>query len=505
MKGLLIVLSGLALAVSYPQAAKIIAVKGDPEVFKSVKNEWTKTAKGSEVRSTDKVRCGKDSRADILLDNGHRVRMWPKSEISLNKIESGQTDIKLIFGRIRSFVKKLRPREKFEVKTPVAVCSVRGTDFSVEVGEDNKVMVEVYEGQVAAREELTGSEVLVNPGEFTSIVTNMAPQTPREIPRETEQGSGMTPEEAIKEESKREIFQEISKEDVLSRAAEEIKLAEYQNGKAMIDVSGNRVRLEEYIVRSQPNEFKYVVLNTREDRFDFGKILFTFNKTLPEDLTEATRNMFLAEGETQPALWLTDVVSVMSNTIDQVNEEATGADNQYNPKYWTLGFASYKFSVNNKTWWEFNDTNINGILDSGEISYYNIATGAKINFASDFQYDSTLGKYYYMDGAAKVYFNELTQPSGEESMHFLSKNNYANGQWITADDYVISDEGKIITLSDLQGLSSAELEKKAYESNFERVYSCSAFNGRKIDLVFSAKLLIDSGMLNLPNPKNVEK
>ncbi|OGS11929.1 MAG: hypothetical protein A2386_06845 [Elusimicrobia bacterium RIFOXYB1_FULL_48_9] len=110
-----------------------------------------------------------------------------------------------------------------------------------------------------------------------------------------------------------------------------------------------------------------------------------------------------------------------------------------------------------------------------------------------------------MDGAAKVYFNELTQPSGEESMHFLSKNNYANGQWITADDYVISDEGKIITLSDLQGLSSAELEKKAYESNFERVYSCSAFNGRKIDLVFSAKLLIDSGMLNLPNPKNVEK
>ncbi|OYV25043.1 MAG: hypothetical protein B7Z82_08930 [Halothiobacillus sp. 20-54-6] len=38
----------------------------------------------------------------------------------------------------------------------------------------------------------------------------------------------------------------------------------------MIDVNGNRVRIEEYIIRPTPTDFKLVVLNGRADRFDYG-------------------------------------------------------------------------------------------------------------------------------------------------------------------------------------------------------------------------------------------
>lgn len=500
-------LAVLALALPLTlQAAKITSTTGKTEIYRSSDKGWQSAAAGEELVSGSKVRCGARARAEILTTGGHKVRLWSKSEISVDNVDGAETKIGLVIGRLRSWVKKMRSNEKFEIKTPVAVCSVRGTDFMVEVDENKLMRVEVYEGQVAAGDERTGAQVLLNPGQFIQMSPNQPPQEPKALPDEQKTGSdeGVKLINETREEARNEIFQELSKESVLSRADEEIKLAEYQNGKAMIDVSGNRVRLEEYIVRTNPNEFKYVVLNSRAERFDFGKIVFTFNSALPEDLTLATKNMFTYEGEVKPGLWLTNVISVMSNTQDQVNEEAGGGDmfvdDPVNPSYWTLGFSNYKFSVNNKTWWEFSDANTNGILESGEISYYNVATGAKLSFSTDFTLDADTNKYYFLDSAgAKVYFNEFQQPTGQDSFHFYQKNNYTSDQWITAEDYVINDDGKIISAADLRGFTAQKLKDKTYESNFERVYTCSEFQGRKIDLVFSVKLLVDSGILQLPD------
>src|SRR3989339_413140 len=518
-KTILLAAAVLLIGAMPASSARISSVSGKPEIQSSAAAGWKAAGKGDKLHSNARIRCGKSSRAEIITDNGHRIKVWPRSEVALEKIDGAETRMQLFAWRIRSMVKKLRGTNKFEVKTPVAVCSVRGTDFSVEL-DKNATKVEVYEGQVAAHEEMTGSEVMVNAGQYTSIEANQPPAEPKAMPEGAgEQAPALTPEEAAREESKREVFQEISKDEVLARAADEIKLAEFQNGKALIDASGHRVRLEEYIVRSQANEFKYVVLNTRDEfaddpanpgngHFNFGKIVFTFNDTLPDDLTQATRNMFYSEGATKQSLYLTDVLSVMSNTVDQVNDVASGGnmfpDNTYQPKSYTLGFGSYEFSVNNQPWWRFSDRNSNGRLDNGEITYYNIATGNAYNFSTDYTYDSTLGQYYYTDANNnRVYFSEFSQPSGPDALHFYNKNNYSAGQWIATDDYIINDEGKILTVSDIQGLSSPELKAKAYESNFERVYAASVFEGRKIDLVFSAKLLIDSGMLGLPDPNNL--
>lgn len=490
-------------------AAKVVSVTGAPEVLVNAGGTWhAATATGGmKVASASRVRCDAGSTASIVTENGHKLKIFPGSEVALSAVDGNATTVQVITGRLRSWVKKLKKHGKFEVKTPVAVCSVRGTDFSVEYGADKKARVEVYEGMVAAREERTGAEVFVTPGTGVTITQNQAPEKPQPLPENTGGPSDARLPAVInesKEEARAEIFQELNREAVLARSAEEIKLAEYQNGKALVDASGSRVRLEEYIVRTQPNEFKYVVLNTRPDRFDFGKIIFTFNDTLPDDLTLATRTMFHADSPTRPQWWLTDVTSVMSNTIDQVNEDAHGgrmfADNPSNPRGWTLGFNTYAFSVNNKTWWSYADTNVNGTVDGGELSYFNIATGNKLSFTTDFSYDAAAGKYYYEDAAGeKVYFNEFSQPGGNDTFHFYQRNNYADGQWISAEDYIIDDNGHVVGLSDLTNLSSESLKQKAYESNFERVYACSVFEGRTIDLVFSAKLLMDAGMLSMPD------
>jgi len=111
-----------------------------------------------------------------------------------------------------------------------------------------------------------------------------------------------------------------------------------------MDVRGYRARLEEYVYRPPEDKtmFKYVVLNERENRFDFGRIYFYFNKELPTNLNDATKYMFYKEGSTAPDWYLTNLDSIMSNTYDKILEKASGgimvADNPSSPASWSLFF-----------------------------------------------------------------------------------------------------------------------------------------------------------------------
>ncbi len=503
------------LILNIPQLSaqlKVTRVVGEVKARDDATMEWQTVSRGQNISAGAQIKTSRRSSVEGVTIQNHKIKIDENSIVAVDEASKNANVFSMMVGKIRSWVKRLRPIDKYHVRTPVSVISVRGTDFSVSVDEANKVRVEVYEGIVAAREEMTGIEIEIPEGHSTTIIENTPPSAPEKLDIEKTE----IPEtERIKSVVQAEMFDEISKDAVLSRAAAEIKLAEFQNGKAIIDVHGKRVRLEEYVVRPAENQFKYVVLNTRENRFDFGKLLFTFNSALPRDLTEATKNMFYYDGVTKPSNWLTGVDSVMSNTVDKVNEVATGgnmyADNPANPKSWYLMFNEFKFLVNDKKWWDFTDSNQNGRLDSGELLYYNIATGLPLNFRTDFQYDSKLGKYYFLDGERKVYFNEFSQPGGPEVFHFYQRNNYSKNQWIAASDYIADDDGKIITIADLKNKKPEELRDYAYKLNLQRTYTSSAFTNQNakndkgeitIDLVFSSKLLVDSGILSLPNPQN---
>ncbi|MCX7940146.1 MAG: FecR family protein, partial [Endomicrobia bacterium] len=469
--------------------AVIGQVSGKVEIFAN--NIWQKAAVGKVLSSEDKIRTYKKSYCVIMFKDGHTVKISENTELTISSLISDKIELKLDKGRVRSKVSKLTQEQTFKVRTPTLVFAVRGTDFAVEY-DDGKTKLDVYEGVVAAIEEISGREVEVNEGKSLFYTPGVEePIQIREIPledlkkKETEDKEiTVLPEKSAQEqfraELEQEIYYEISREQVLSRAAEEIKLAEYQNGKTLVDVFGKRVRLEEYIVRPQPNQFKYVVLNTREDRFDFGKILFTFNKNLPNDLTIVTKNMIEYYGSKKPEYILKEVDSVISNTVDTINEKATGgdmfADDPANPTYWRHFFTDYKFYLNHNLRWSYTAT-----ISADRIS--------KIKF-----------NYYDKNGnSIPAPVTEFSMPSGEDVLHFSEKNTYSDDVWISRDTYVSDDNGEIIKISDLKSLTSQEINQKAKELNLEIVYKSNEFKGpqNKIDLVCSTKLLIDSGLINL--------
>ncbi|MBN1383816.1 MAG: FecR domain-containing protein [Elusimicrobia bacterium] len=483
------------LSYSLYAAAKVLRLQGEVSI------NGTPAYKGQNIKQDDNIRTAAGSTA-IISVNGHRITISEKTSAAVSELKGETSRLKVWIGRIRAMVKKLKARQKFEVKTPTTICAVRGTEFSVDVGDSGISRLEVYEGIVAAREEITGSEVLVNPGQYTIVESGVAPKEPEPMDKEETKAGEQGGREAddIKSEAQREIFMEISRDAVLERAAEEIKSAEYQNGKALIDVSGNRVRLEEYIYRLPDNkkQFKYVVLNERENRFDFGKILFTFSNDLPENLNDATKNMFYYKGTAEPQWYLTDLDSVMSNTYDKILEEAWGGvmvpDDPQSATEWRLFLSNYRFYIGNA-----DSTENSG---KGKLMWQFIDNGDRIAQSNEFTYLPGTAYESHTDPALTTF---KLQPDGPTTFHFAYRDQYADGTWIEKHDYIIGDDGKIQTFADIvnpSDVSADKIKEKILTLNFENVYTSSMFSDKyekKIDLIFSSKLLSDCGILSLPS------
>ncbi|MFW6134027.1 MAG: FecR family protein [Elusimicrobiota bacterium] len=364
--------------VSWASVAKITKIQGEVSYLSVNKYEWESAALNMELELGGQLKTSVDSIAEIKFNSGHSALLSEKSSMVISKADKDNTKLDIFEGKLRSKVKKLIKNQAYIIKTPQAVCAVRGTDFSVEVME-GITRVEVFEGIVEAKETISGEKTDISAGYYSEIISNKTPSKPKEIPgiekQEKIKGQPKKTKHEInrlsREEVRTEIFEEISRESVISRSVNEIKRAEYENGKVLIDAEGKRVRQEEYIVRPSATQFKYVVLNHRQNKFDFGKIIFTFNKNLPQDLTRVTNNMFYTEK--QPEYILTDMDSVISNTQDSINEQASDGqmipDDINSPTSWSHYFGQYHFYIKGKgkdrlEMWSYSDSNDDGMIQS---------------------------------------------------------------------------------------------------------------------------------------------
>jgi hypothetical protein len=472
----LILLAGLC---AQARAAYIDSWRGEVDIKRGGAADWVRLEGDDKVRlgDGDELRTARASTVDILMEDGSRVKLAPVSSFKMSSENKDAVSLGLYFGRVRSWVKKFS--KKFEVRTPSAVCAVRGTDVMVSSDSEGNSRVEVYDGSVLTGDS-KGNSNMVREGQFAEVPSGGRMREPRENPNEP--GDMNSSVGSPSQAARNEIYSEISKEDVISSAQEEIQSAEFQNRKVAIDAFGNRVRMEEYIIRPEANQFKYVVLNTRDGRFDFGKMLFTFNSALPSDLSLATRDMTSASGAAAPAWQLTAMNSVMSNTLDKVTEDASGgkmvADNAGSPASWTHFFSNYAVYAAGPS-----EASENGGLGRMLWSY------------SDANADNTVqtGEMAYLGGSAPT--GSVIYPGGEDVFNTVTRNTYSDNTWIQASDYVLFDNGNILSTGDFSSQLGVTMDSVTDKLNFERVYTSSLFGGRKIDLEFSAKLLKDAGLL----------
>ncbi|PIU18741.1 MAG: hypothetical protein COT16_01165, partial [Elusimicrobia bacterium CG08_land_8_20_14_0_20_44_26] len=166
--------------------------------------EWQKITEGMLIEEETSITTNDSSYVILNFSDGHTIEISANSIFTVKTNSISNIDLDVWLGEIYARVKKLPPSEKFNVRTPAAVCAVRGTKFRVAVGSDKKTDVYVDEGIVGVMDSSgVGEEVFVREGEMSSVPPGQKASEPVKkayVPK-TEEKS----EEAEKEKKEEKI------------------------------------------------------------------------------------------------------------------------------------------------------------------------------------------------------------------------------------------------------------------------------------------------------------
>lgn len=152
--------------------ARTIAVeKINGTVTAKTDKKTTDVTKGEKLKSGQEISVGSSSDLTLLLDADKHIFAEENSVFNLvAKGKSGKTKTKIEMssGKMRYDIdKKLKDEETFEVSTPNAIMSVRGTSFIVEIigqGADATTKITVESGSIQVITEENGVERIITIG-----------------------------------------------------------------------------------------------------------------------------------------------------------------------------------------------------------------------------------------------------------------------------------------------------------------------------------------------------
>ncbi|MBI4051751.1 MAG: FecR domain-containing protein, partial [Elusimicrobia bacterium] len=258
---LFFVLAAHPLAFSQIQIQQLT---GKVEYRTGKEGAWQTAAKGTEVPPGGAIRTDTDGRATLLFPN--RSRLWLRESSGLEVAEENALSHKLslLWGKIKAKVPHLSRRERFEIRTMTAVCSVRGTEFTLEANEKGEgLAIRTTFGEVKLNLFKPGEEIVAERMEipqgmgFGGGQVGLLTRTD-----ELEVMSDWSPEVAgeqrfqdlkDKEVARQEVHQfaqrtneaEEQVRDILVRLKEE----DFATGRTLKDVHGNLVRVDQRLLR----------------------------------------------------------------------------------------------------------------------------------------------------------------------------------------------------------------------------------------------------------------
>ena len=142
--------------------AAIVSASGKVLIYKKGAEDWRPAGLNEVVLEGDKVQTAENGYAEIRLGNGNMMILDANTELGFAKLEYNPDtgEYENVFdsdrGNIKAIVEKLGKNSTFRVKTPTALCGVRGTVMYLNI--TMAATTAFYEG---------------GPGAITSTVTNV--------------------------------------------------------------------------------------------------------------------------------------------------------------------------------------------------------------------------------------------------------------------------------------------------------------------------------------------
>jgi len=142
-----------ALAAGDDYGAVVSSVSGDVKALKKNADEWKQVVKDDVFSSGDIIKTFTESSCEIYLIDGTIFEIGPNSLLKIEDIYGEDSHLKrtildLEMGELLSEIEK---GLDYRVRTPQAVCAVRGTKFAVKTGKSKESRVAVFKGKVGVR------------------------------------------------------------------------------------------------------------------------------------------------------------------------------------------------------------------------------------------------------------------------------------------------------------------------------------------------------------------
>lgn len=475
MAVLTIILSVFPVFSEDKDVCKFIKVNGEVLVTRSGVFEATQATVGMELMEGDVIDA-RDGKAILKFDNGNEVTVKNQThfEIKEMKKEGGKTSTALNAwkGSLKANMGKLSNGSSFKVSTPTAVCGVRGTEFALIIS-DGKTDCLVLRGEVAFGN-LDGSlEIKVRENEIGSCNNEGKVENPRQMEKDEKdkaekgwQVSRVLSDEekdaknSAENEAKKdkivlsgEVLQILEANALEKRADANERVADAQVGKVITDKNGYRVKVDQYIMRPDPQTAQFLDINSRQGegvpehlKLNYIDWELKFNKDLPIDYANfafSKVQLWKTEPEYYP---LKEMIKVANS-------------NKPTPDYWKKYF---EYDLDHK---------------QGQYTDY---------YRYDYYVLKATTNQFEVNGVSKMTADGYDNPYDVETNYITSdgkglklERKYRDGTFFKEEYYLVDDKGGAANPVDFTTMKY----DKNNVYNLELVYSATEFNGRTIDVV----------------------
>lgn len=499
------------ISQSLIESIAIISDYSGESLIKSSNNEkFINVELNMPVYEGDVLKTGKNSSIEITFDDATIIRLEDKSELKISELKRqknlAKTIFNLFFGKIIAIVEKLNQDSTFEVHTKMAIAAVKGTEFAIESDEEN-AFIGVFDGKVSFAG-LEGYGIDIDKGNESKYgKDSKIPENPKPLNnmlKFEKQLSKMREEikivRELKSEGKEKVIQwrikkKLEKEgETAGQSDEKITIggtdkedtekaekriknylkrkiksellhlrehawndlkwvnsemkADLNLGKTMIDVHGNRIRIEEYIFRPNPKQIDLLSITFRKNRLDYLRAQNIFNNDLPKILP---KDIWLNEWVIEPRIYKIEEKLRLSNTIDHV--DANTKYELYKSGNWRLWSVEETLSINDKL-------KEKKIRNAGIISWTNTVPLPAI----------TSNQYII---------------NSNQDLAWEEKRTYLDGSWLKLRIYLIDDYGNLQT-------NPKTLENwidLIFNTNVELQLLSSEFNDKDLGIDVVSKIL----------------
>jgi hypothetical protein len=437
---------------------------GTVEIKPAADAVWSQARPGTAVPSGAEVRTGVDGRAELRFANKASVWMKPSTKVALEQQGARRNRIVMMVGSLKIRVPHLGFRDKFEIRTPTAVASVRGTVFSASADEISQGF-QTFFGQVDVKTDDGRSfkvpQGMGFDGKSSSLLSRM-----QEMAGLEDWAPGLSDDQRRRDlesfvKNRQEIRDFASdalarNNEIVQSLAAKVKEDDFAAGRTLTDVHGNLVRVEQRLDR--PDAATIEVLNiTMRTTYNFGGVHHfsyhgpsgsridaliakaEFNTALPDKINDFP-SFFSSRGDSvkidHASLILAnmsdpDNIATVAYLGDRQSLTTQGASDDISADLYvgslgTLGNVKARDRL-------FGLTKSNAVAVNG-LSQYTTDPADSINSPA-----STNGELY--GWGAKRFALLAPGASGPSDAHI----------WICTDNYVINNGGGIRNVADYTG------------------------------------------------------